>query len=525
MYVAGCNVMTHEARFALRVRNIGWNTIYQIGSQVAPALAAIAAIPFLLRHLGSEVFGIITIFSTALLYFTMLDLGLGRAATRFIAQSMERGRWDDLRRYFWSSIVLLSGMGVVVGGICLLGVSSFVTAYLKIPPNYSHAASISFYILCLTLPVVTLTSTLRGFLEASDRFLYISIVGGCIGVCTYVLPALAVLLGGGLITVAVVFASVRLAMCAALAIGCLRIEGRPSLRPIFDLAAVRQMLAFGGWLSVSNIVGSVMIYCDRFFIGICVGMSAVASYGMPLDVIGRLQILISSFCAVLFPVMSRLDESRSPQFQSVYRGAVAVGLSLMTLITTAGVVAAPTVMKFWLGDHNTSETIFAAQVFLAGALVQSVASIAWTALHARGRSDLTAWIHLAEFPLYLVAFYWATIRFGVRGAALVWLARGIVDFLCMVIALRVQRVGSGFSVPPEVVAAIVSLGALSIVNLPLAKAAAIAALLCILAWVWTWGTLVDPAAKTQLTMLLRRWRNSGATYQASGKGEFRRIDE
>jgi len=513
MHRAGCVVMTQEAAgFGQRVRKVGWNTIYQIGAQVAPAIAAIVAIPLLLRQLGSELFGIVTIFSTVLLYFTMLDLGLGRAATRFIAQSMEREKWSDLRRYFWGSIILLSGIGVIVGGLCLVGVPSFVTGYLKIPAAYTHAVSISFYILCLTVPIVTLTTTLRGFLEATDRFLYISIVSGCTGVCAYVLPAVAVFLGGGLITVAVVFASVRLAMCAALAIGCLCLDGRPSLRPVFDLSAVRQMLAFGGWLSVSNIVGNVMIYCDRFLLGICVGMSAVASYGMPLDVIGRLQILITSFCAVLFPIMSRLDESASPQFQSVYRGAVSVGLSLMTLITTAGVVAAPTVMRFWLGDRTTPDVIFAAQVFLAGALVQSISSIAWTALHARGRSDLTAWTHLAEFPIYLGAFYWAASRFGVRGAALAWLGRGILDFICMVVLLHVQKAGRGFSIPPELVAVIVSLGALSITTLATPKAGVVAALLCISAWVWTWGMVVDPAAKTQLSRLLRSWRNSGATY-------------
>src|SRR5438067_10110279 len=73
---------TSEATRAERViRSVGVNTSYQVGSQVAPAIAAMATIPFVLRHLGVEAFGIITLFSTALIYFTMLDLGLGRAAT------------------------------------------------------------------------------------------------------------------------------------------------------------------------------------------------------------------------------------------------------------------------------------------------------------------------------------------------------------------------------------------------------------------------------------------------------------
>jgi len=292
------------------------------------------------------------------------------------------------------------------------------------------------------------------------------------------------------------------AMGGALAIGCLRVEGRPSLRPIFDVTAVRSMLAFGGWLSVSNIVGSAMIYCDRFLLGIWVGMAAVTSYGMPLDLISRLQILITSLCAVLFPLMSRLDESGSAQFQTVYRGAVAISLSLMTLVTTGGVVAAPVVMKLWLGDRNTSDAVFAAQVFLAGAVVQSIASIAWTALHARGRSDLTAWLHLVEFPLYCGAFYFAATRFGVRGAAIAWLARGIVDFLCMVVLLRIQKGGRDLAMPRESVAAMISVGILLIAILPSVEGAIAAMVVCALTWVWTWRTLVDPAMRIQLARVL-----------------------
>ena len=112
--VSAASVLAQEGGRDKAVRGIGRNTIYQIGSQVAPAIAAMVPSRFLLRSLGYEAFGIVTIFSTTMVYFTMLDLGLGRAATRFIAQSLEAGRPDDLRRYFWGSITLLSGIGMIV---------------------------------------------------------------------------------------------------------------------------------------------------------------------------------------------------------------------------------------------------------------------------------------------------------------------------------------------------------------------------------------------------------------------------
>jgi O-antigen/teichoic acid export membrane protein len=236
-------------------------------------------------------------------------------------------------------------------------------------------------------------------------------------------------------------------------------------------------------------------------------MAAVTSYGMPLDLVSRLQLMITSFCTVLFPLMSRLDGSGSSQFQTFYRGAVAVGLSLMTPLSATAVMVAPVLMKLWLGQRITSDAVFAAQVFLAGAVAQSIASIAWTALHARGRSDLTAWLHLAEFPLYCGVFYLAATHFGVRGAALAWLGRGIADFLCMVLLLRAQRADHRFSMPPELVAAIISIGILLIAILPLLDAVIMAVLVSTLTWVWIWRTLLDPTMRIQLARVLLGRRN------------------
>jgi O-antigen/teichoic acid export membrane protein len=495
----------HGKATARAIRSVGFNTIYQIGSQVAPAIAALASIPFLLRRLGPDAFGIVTIFSATLVYFMMLDLGLGRAATRFIAQSLEAGQPDDVRRYFWGSIVLLTTIGVVVTIGCLFAVPMIVSKWLKIPVNYAHAASESFYILFITIPLLTLISTLRGFLEAWGRFPFISIVTACGGVALYVVPVLALLMGGSIVSIAVSYVLVRVSVCVAFAIGCLFTRGRPGLRPIFDLNAVRRMLSFGGWLSVSSVLGTAMAYGDRFLLGTSVGVAAVASYGMPLDVISKIQILITSFCAVLFPIMSRLDESGSSGFQTLYRGAVAVSLSLMTPLTISTVLIAPFLMKLWLGARNSPDAVFAAQVFLAGALVQSITSIAWTALHARGRSDLTAWIHLAEFPLYCGAFYWAATRFGVRGAAMAWLGRVIVDFLSMVVMFRIQKRNGGTILPGEVVASLVSIGIIPIAILPLRNAAVIATILCSLTWFWTWRVFLDSRMRVQVARLVVEW--------------------
>lgn len=498
------------------VRTVGFNTFCQVGAQLAPAAAAIFSIPVLLRHLGPEAYGIVTLFSTVLIYFAMLDLGLGRATTRFIARSLEAGSRDEVGRYFWSSLLLLTGAGLIVSVCFLFSAPVLVTHYLKISPAYRLDTIQAFYLICATIPLVTLMAGLRGFLEASGRFPFLSAVTACAGACMYAVPVLVIIKGGGLVAIAATYVAIRIGMAIAFAIGCMGAKLRPPLRPTLDRKALKQMASFGGWLSLSNVIGTAMVYGDRFLLGSFAGMAAVASYSMPLDVIGRMQILITSFCAVLFPLLSRLDGSGSAHFQRVYRGALAIVLSSITPLTVTVILLSPFLMKLWLREHNTSEAVFAAQVFLAGSIVQAMASISFTALHARGRSDLAAWAHSAEFPVYCIAFFWAATRFGVRGAALVWFGRVITDFACMVVLLRVEERNHGFLLAPQLAAILISVLVLLTSIFQPAHALVLELTICLSTWLWTWGVLLDSemrrllahAMSSSVDMFFRTARNA-----------------
>jgi len=56
--------------------------------------------------------------------------------------------------------------------------------------------------------------------------------------------------------------------------------------------------------------------------------------------------------------------------------------------------------------------------------------------------------------------------------------------------------------PPELVAAIVSIGILLIAILPLRDAVIMAVLVSTLTWVWIWRTLLDPTTRIELAKVL-----------------------
>ena len=72
--------------------SVARNSLWNFVGQALPMAAALACIPFLVRALGVERFGILTLISAVFGYFGVFDLGIGRSLTKFVAERADRGR-------------------------------------------------------------------------------------------------------------------------------------------------------------------------------------------------------------------------------------------------------------------------------------------------------------------------------------------------------------------------------------------------------------------------------------------------
>src|ERR1019366_9056928 len=85
---------------------------------------------------------------------------------------------------------------------------------------------------------------------------------------------------------------------------CLRVV--PELRRsiAWERAVMGPLLSFGGWMTVSNVVGPLMLYMERFAIGVLLSATAVAYYATPFEVVTKLLIISTAISAVMFPAFS-----------------------------------------------------------------------------------------------------------------------------------------------------------------------------------------------------------------------------
>jgi O-antigen/teichoic acid export membrane protein len=401
-------------------RNIIWN----LAGEIAPVLAALVSIPLLVRGLGAERFGILTLAWALVSYLNLFDIGLGRALTKFAADKLAAGSAEELSTLFWTASLLMLILSFV-GSYAMVALTPWlVYRELAIPVALRSESLRSFYLLAFSLPLVITTSAFRGMLSAFHRFDLLNAVRIPLGICTFISPLLVLPFSRSLVPTVAALVVVRL--MAWFAYLCVSALAAPATfrfqRPRFEF--VRDLLSFGGWITVSSIVSPAMLYCDRFLIGTELSTAAVAYYSTPCDMVLRLSVVPTAVAAVLFPAFAKsYTLSDSDRLATL----ISRGSNFILMIMFPGVllvvVLAPESLNVWLGRDFSEHGAVVMQWLAAGILVNSLAHLPFALIQSAHRPDLTAKLSLFELPLYFLLLFWLVHRLGLEGVAIAWTIR------------------------------------------------------------------------------------------------------
>ena len=418
------NSLTHGS---LLTRNTALNLI----GQGTPLLAAIFAIPLLIRGMGTDRFGVLTLVWMVIGYFSLFDLGLGRALTKLVAEKLGAGQEDEIPILVWTSLFLMLLAGLL--GAVAVGLLSpwLVQSVLKIPIAIQNETLHAFYVLALSIPVVISTAGLRGLLEAHQRFDLCNAVRIPMGIFTFLGPLLVLPFSQSLLPIVAVLVMGRLIALLVHLLLCFSVM--PSLRRGIALckAVVGPLLRFGSWMTVTNIISPLMVYLDRFLIGAFISMTAVAYYATPYEVVTKLWLIPGALVSVLFPAFSTSFVQDYNRTGILFRQGVKylfLGLFPFTLII---VTLAHEGLDIWLGPDFVENSTRVLQWLAVGVFINSLAHIPFALVQGVGRPDLTAKLHLSELPFYLLAVWWLIRLYGIEGAAIAWVARVAVDALIL----------------------------------------------------------------------------------------------
>lgn len=387
---------------------------------ILPALTFFLVVPVIRDRLTIDAFAAFTVIVSVIGLLSVLDGGLGRTVTYLVSSNKKYVSRD-------TSILVASGLVVSLVGALLVIIVGLLLLDFQDGQSFVTARD-ALHVLLFFFPAFIAGSIFKGLFEGQQRFLSSAFLQLLQGVLIGLVPLFVLdevsdltkyAFGIGMIRVMTLVTYMTLTSLQLNNMFDLLVEMKPRIIEVFNYCK---------WLFVSNIVGLVIIFADRFTAAAVLSSELVAAYIVPMEIIARAQVLVGAFTTVFFPkLVVRLSENKAGNVTALI-GNLQVGI--VAAILGLGFLCIPfmhPIMEFLLGDTLASESVKVILVGFVGLALISSSSFTMLAINSLGHTKRVGILHAVEMPIYLTALYIASICGSIDFLLLAWLMRLVID--------------------------------------------------------------------------------------------------
>jgi O-antigen/teichoic acid export membrane protein len=424
------------AASGLGARVVG-GSLWSISAQGVALVTSFVVTPFVIRLLGTEDYGLLTLINLLIGYLGFADLGMGTASTKFGAEALARGDSEGESAVVWTSILVTSLPALASAALLIFGGELLLTAVFELPAQRLPAGTVAIRIAAIVLfataatgifntpQLVRLKVGLNGALTMS----------GSIGQACLVLLILH--MGLKLVGVVTVMACVSLAMTCIHFIVSSRLS--PGiLRPRFDQRLIRPLLRFGSSIVIAALTGTIVVHGEKFLLVRLASVSDLAYYNVAFTLSGLLGILPATLMLPLIPSFVHLNVTNQLERLSRLYNGILRGLIFWTVPAALAlcVIARP-FFTLWAGPEFGRESAMPLYILTIGWLSHAVSFVPRSALCAWNQVGVVARYQVYELVPYFLVVVLLVGRFGIAGAAIAWGLRVAVE--CYLVFRAVRR--------------------------------------------------------------------------------------
>ncbi|MDH1380982.1 flippase [Comamonas aquatica] len=410
------------------------NTLWNLAGTGLPLLLGALTIPYLIRTAGVEAFGVLTLVWALIGYFSLFDFGLGRALTQQVAAVRSSGLLAQLPGLVKTGLWFTAAAGVIGGLVLALLADQLAFHWLKVSVTLQPSTYQALLVASIGIPLTTITTGLRGVLEAYEDFKVVNLLRIGLGAANFGLPALSVML----ISTSLVWMVASLVTARAVVLVAhlwLMHRRLPAdwVSGQFEKHNLKGLLSFGAWMTVSNIVSPLMVTADRFVISAVLGASMVAYYTVPYEALSRVLILPSALTSALFPRLAFVMATDFSQARRLYKRCLLGVTAAMVPVCIAIALLSQWGLTLWLGADFSEKSWLIVCIMAAGVMLNGIAFVPFASIQASGDARSTALLHVLELLFYIPLLFFGLKMFGLVGAAVAWAARAGVDLVALLI--------------------------------------------------------------------------------------------
>jgi len=376
-------------------------------------------VPIYVRRLGPDAYGLLVVVSALTSYVGLMDLGLGQALVRYLSYYRPLNEGRPMFAILRVAFVWLTLAGAAISLLFFVGAHWLAHDVLRVSAGLLPDAVTVIRISCVTLVVGLLINVGAAVPVSFLRYDIAAAITGVFDTAGWVGPAIVVLLGHGIVGVAVFYlVSAVVALLAYLYFGrrLMRTVRRDSGPEWHEIR--RRVLSFAGLVALNQVGVTVALQTNRLILGIVGGTAAAAYYQVPNMVTTKVGGLLNRIAQVLFPTGAALIARGDREgLRALYRRSSRLLFLVNGTIAFSLATYARPLLEYWVSPEYAQRGSMAMVLFVTAGLLNAaslpVGFLTWSA----AKAGVNLAFALGNSAISLAAIYPLASAFGVTGAA------------------------------------------------------------------------------------------------------------
>ncbi len=409
----------------------GRNLLAGLTNSIWSALIGLAVVPFYLKYLGIEAYGLIGFFVTTQAVLSLLDMGMAPTINREVARCSALGNLKEAGKLLHTLAVVYWCMAGAIA-LLIMALAPLIAGYWLqskqlSPQTISHVVMMMGLVVACRWPIGLYQGALIGAqrLTVSSGINMAMVTTGSLGtvaVLAFVSPTIEAFF--------IWQACIGLVYAITIRWAAWRIIGKTKQNG-FEVGKLKSVWRFTAGMSGIGLTALVFTQLDKVILSKMLGLEEFGYYMLATLVVSGLYVLISPVFNVVYPRMTELVATGDTEkLIGLYRLGTRMLASMIFPIAMMLAVFAEDLVLVWTGNQNIASSVAPVISLLAmGSALHGVMHFPYALQLAYGMTRLPLMINsilmIVLFPLIILF----ALTYGALGGAMAWLVLHVLYVL------------------------------------------------------------------------------------------------
>jgi len=388
------------------------------------ALMTFAFVPFYIRYLGIEAYGLIGVYAMLQAWLSLLDMGMTPALSRELAGlQTDSAKGSSARDLLRSVEVIALGIATIVALTIWAGSHWLASSWISSNGVPTDVLAQAFAIMGVVIGLRFIENIYRSSVVGLQRQVALNIVTsgvatlrgvGALGVLAFVSPTIQAYFAWQCV--------VSVISVASLSMVAYRSFPSSTHRAGFSLEALQTIWRFAAGSMAITVLSLMLTQVDKILLSRLLTLKEFGYYAFAVVVAQMPLALVGPVTQAFFPRFAQLHkQGNHAGIASAYHAACQL---ISVLLGSAAVVLllfGREILQTWTGDPALSARVYPlVAVISIGSLLNGLMTVPYFLQLAHGWTGLTLRVNLVAIAVVVPTLFLVVPRYGTIGAAWVW---------------------------------------------------------------------------------------------------------